>query len=144
MSTPPVGPPPPEQPGGPTRPGQGTGPGTERTVLVLTHLAAPISWLLTAGSLGVIGPLVVWLVYRNSNPQVRATAAGAFNFNLFCWLGFWLVFILGAVTLGFGWIIGIPIVIVVFILAVVLHIRGALAASRGEFFRYPLQLPVLS
>lgn len=135
--------PPSEPPGGdPYGPAPGN-PNTDRTVLVLTHLAAPISWVLTAGFLGVLGPLIVWLIYRDQDPRVRAMAAGAFNFNLTCWLGFWVLVVLSLVTLGVGLIVAIPILIVGFIVALIMHLRGAMAASRDELFHYPLQLPIL-
>lgn len=110
---------------------------------MLTHLAAPISWVLTAGFLGVLGPLIIWLIYRDSKPAVRATAANAFNFNLLSWLVFWVLIGVGIITLGIGLLVVIPLLVVLFVIAGVWHITGAVRASRGQTYRYPLQLPVL-
>ena len=50
--------------------------GSSRLAAVLAHLSAPIAALLSAGSLSLLGPLIVWLVKKN-DPYVRRAAAGA-------------------------------------------------------------------
>lgn len=115
--------------------------GDDRTVAVLTHLSGLIGALISAGWLGFVGPLVVWLVYRDRNAFLRATSAGSFNFNLSMWLLNAIAFVC------FATILLIPVAIVLWIVAAVLlvvcHVLAVLRANRGEVYRYPLQLPVL-
>ena len=113
----------------------------ERTWAILGHLAAVIAAVISAGWLSIAGPLVIWAFYKDRSAFVRQAAAGAFNFNL----AVWAAIIVGWVM--FFTVILIPIAIIVWIVAVVaalwFHIKAALAANRGESFRYPWGIPVL-
>ena len=131
-----------QQPGQPH--GQPQQPGTsgdERTMAVLAHLSAPIAAVLSVGWLSMVGPLVVWLVYKDRDPVVRQAAAGAFNFNL----AFWLVYLVSWILIltVVGAVVGLPLLVVGFVVAAVCHVVGAVRASRGEPYRYPFQIPVL-
>lgn len=115
--------------------------GDDRTIAVLAHLSPLIALVLSAGWLSFLGPLIVWFIWRDRGPLVRQAAAGAFNFNITVW-----------VTSIIAWIclftvILIPLAIVLwigaFLAQVILSIKGAFAASRGEVYRYPLQVPIL-
>nr|WP_238154540.1 MULTISPECIES: DUF4870 domain-containing protein [unclassified Ornithinimicrobium] len=118
--------------------------GEERTMMLLAHLSAPAAMLLSVGWLPFLGPLLVWLFYRERSAAVRTAAAGAFNFNLTMTIASVLTWISVFVTLGIGLIWAVPIWIVLFIVQIVVHVRGALAASRGEVYNYPLQIRLLS
>jgi uncharacterized Tic20 family protein len=115
--------------------------GDDRTIAILTHLSGLVGALISVGWLGFAGPLVVWFVYKDRNPFLRATAAGSFNFNLSMWL-----FFVAAWVCAFTLIL-IPVAIVLALVALVLlvvcHVLAVLSANRGEVYRYPLQLPVL-
>ena len=116
--------------------------GDDKTLAVLAHLSPIIALVLTAGWLSWVGPLLVWLIWRDRSPLVRTAAATSFNFNLTIWI---------AVVLG--WIciftlilipVGIVLLVVPGILQLIFSILGALRASRGEAYKYPLQIPVLN
>ena len=112
-----------------------------RAASVLAHLSAPLAAVLSAGWLSVLGPLVVWMLYKDRDPVVRQAASGAFNFNL----AFWLVYLISwalIITLV-GAVIGIPLLVISFLVAAWCHVHGAIRASNGEPYRYPFQLPVL-
>lgn len=122
----------------------GTAPasGDDRTLAVLAHLSPIIALVLTAGWLSWVGPLLVWLIWRGRGGLVRTAAATSFNFNVTIW-----------VALVVGWIcfftiVLIPVAILLWVVPVVLQfvfsILGAVRASRGEAFRYPLQIPILN
>ena len=115
--------------------------GDDRTIAVLTHLSGLIGALVSVGWLGFVGPLVVWLVYKDRNPFLRATSAGSFNFNLSMWL------LNVAAWVCLFTVILIPVAVVLWILAAVLlvvcHVLAVLKANKGEVYRYPLQLPFL-
>nr|NLD40097.1 DUF4870 domain-containing protein [Actinomycetales bacterium] len=116
-------------------------PGDEKTWAVLSHVAAPVAAMLSAGWLGFVGPLVIWLIYRDRSTFVRAAAARSFNFNLLLFLGNAAAYIL------FFTIILIPVAILLwlalFIAMLVFHISAAMDASKGILYRYPISLPVL-
>ena len=115
----------------------------ERSMLLVAHLSAPAAMLLSAGWLPFLGPLLVWLFYRERSAAVRTASAGAFNFNVTMTIASVLTWVSVFVTLGVGFIWAIPIWIVLFIIQVWAHVRGALAASRGEVYDYPFQIRLL-
>lgn len=134
-SYPPYGPG--EQPG-PARPADSD----DRTIAIVAHLSPVIAMVLSAGWLSFVGPLIVWLVWRDRSYLVRNAAASAFNFNITVWVAMivgWVLFLT---------LIGIPLAILLWIAAavlqIVLSIIGAVRASRGEAYRYPLQVPILT
>lgn len=109
---------------------------------VLAHLSAIAAAVLSAGSLSLIGPLIMWFVYKDKSPAIRSAAAGAFNFNLTMWVVYW------AAWIAFATFFGIPLAIVLWVFAGVMtllcHIRGAMAANQGRSYDYPFQLRILS
>ena len=81
----------------PTPQGQGLPATTseERTWAILGHLSAIIAAVISAGWLSVVGPLVIWALYKDKSAFVRQAAAGAFNFNLAVWAAVivgWIMF----------------------------------------------------
>ena len=113
----------------------------ERTWAILGHLAALIAAVISVGWLSFVGPLIIWVLYKDRSPFVRQAAAASFNFNLAVWAAIVVGWIL------FFTIILIPLAIIVWAVAViaalVFHIRAALAANRGELYRYPWGISVL-
>lgn len=107
----------------------------------VAHLSAFIAMLLTAGWFSFVGPLVVWLLYKDRSEFVRQAAAGSFNFNVWATVMNWVAWIL------FFTVIGIPVAIVLWLIAgfgtVIWHGFAALKALRGSSFHYPVQLRVL-
>ena len=118
--------------------------GDERTWMILAHVSAPIAFIVSAGLLSLVGPLLVWLFKKDTSAAVRQSAAGAFNFNLTFWLLYLLGWVVAIFTLGLGFVVAIPFWIVIFLVAAFAHIKGAIRASSGQTYRYPFQLPVLS
>ena len=83
--------------------------GSSRVAAILAHLSAPIAALLSAGSLSLLGPLLVWLL-KKDDPYARRAAAGAFNFNLTFWLLYLVSWLLIFTVIGA--VVGIPLIIV--------------------------------
>jgi uncharacterized Tic20 family protein len=115
--------------------------GSARIGAILAHLSAPIAALLSAGSLSLLGPLIVWLVLKNE-PFARRAAAGAFNFNLSFWLLYLVSWILIFTVVGA--VIGIPLIIVLFVVSAWCHVKGAIRAADDRPYDYPFQIRVLS
>ncbi len=104
----------------------------------LTALAA-----LVVG-LPFIGPLIIYLA-KKENPFVRRHAAEALNFNLSIML---YTAVLGVITLVLLFVLVgillIPLFVVLFVGWIVFVIVAAVAASRGEEYRYPLTIRFVS
>ncbi|GAA0927061.1 DUF4870 domain-containing protein [Pseudonocardia zijingensis] len=111
-----------------------------RAGAILAHLSAPIAALLSAGSLSLLGPLIVWMAFKN-DPFARRAAAGAFNFNLSFWVLFLLSWLLIFTVIGA--VIGVPLLIVLFVVSAWCHIKGAIRAADNQVYDYPFQLRVL-
>jgi len=137
---PPPSQPPPSWQGGPPQqygrqPGSQLSPQEERNWGALAHLSAIIgAWI----ALGFLGPLVVLLVQGNKSPFVRQHAVEALNFNITVLIAAVVSFILIFVLVGF------VLLAIVGIAWLVCTILGAMAASRGEAYRYPLTLRLVS
>ena len=121
-------------------PGAVTSP-SSRIAAILAHLSAPIAALLSAGSLSLLGPLLVWLVKKH-DPNAGRAAAGAFNFNLSFWLLYLISWLLIFTVIGA--IIGIPLIIGLFLVSAWCHIKGAIRAADDRPYDYPFQIRVLS
>jgi uncharacterized Tic20 family protein len=107
----------------------------ERNWAVGAHLSGFVAAYL---ALGFIGPLVVMLTGGSRSAYVRRHAVEALNFNLSV-----LIYLAVSGVLAIV-LIGLPMLVAVGILYVVASIRGAMAASRGEQYRYPLSFRFVS
>jgi uncharacterized protein len=107
---------------------------SERTYALFIHLVGLLSmmeWVTSFASL--IGVGVMWLIRRHDSPFLDDHGKEALNFqiSLIVW------FVIGIVLTPIG--VGILILLIGLpVLRLVGCIRGALAASRGEFYRYPM------
>ncbi|MFD0891446.1 DUF4870 domain-containing protein, partial [Streptosporangium algeriense] len=111
--------------------GQGPRPGTDdRTMAMLAHLLG----LLTS----FVGPLVLYLAKRDEAPYVRAQAAEALNFQLTLMIAYLVSWVLAFVLIGF---LLMPLL---WIGSLILMIIAAVAANRGENYRYPLNIRFVS
>ncbi len=93
-------------------------------------------------SLGhILGPLIIWLVKKPESPAIDAAGRNVLNFQIS-----WTIWMFVAVVVGFaGSCLVIPLVIPVgFLIAwVVFVILGAVKASNGETFQFPLTIKML-
>ncbi len=118
--------------------------GEQQTWRVLAHASAFIQLL---GIPSVVGPLIIWLI-RREDPLVEPHAREALNFQLSL-----LIYFIAGVVVAFiaaltivGLILTVFIIIaliVLFLLELIFALLGTLAASRGEMYRYPLNLNLI-
>lgn len=116
----------------------------QQTWRVLAHASAFIQLV---GVPSVVGPLVVWLI-RREDPVVEPHAREALNFQLSL-----LIYFIAGVVLGFiaaltivGLVVTAVIIIaliLLFLLELLFALLGTIAASRGEMYRYPLNLDLI-
>jgi uncharacterized Tic20 family protein len=123
-------------------------PADERNFSILTHVIAIFA--------GFISALVFYLLYKDRGPFVRAHTVTEWNFQLTLLLitgvGFLLSF--GSVFVGFAtaasdgnappsiglFFVGYILILIVDIVRIVLGIIAAVAASRGQFYRYGIAI----
>lgn len=118
----------------------------ERQWAMFAHLSALAGGLVSSwlGGIGVfIGPLVIWLVKREEMPFVDDQGKEALNFNITFAAVAFLLFILGIVTLGIGFIITLPLLIVVGVAWLVFTIIAAIQANEGKAYRYPVTVRLI-
>lgn len=114
----------------------------DRMWAIMAHLSAPIATIVSAGWLNIVGPLVVWILKKDSSPYVRNASAGAFNFTITMWL---MTLVGWLLTMTFFLaIIGIPMIVIGSLGSIILGIVGAIKSSNGESYTYPWQMKVLS
>ena len=111
-------------------------PTEERTWGMLSHAIAAGAMVLSAGFLSFVAALVIYLVNKDRGPFVRAHSANSLNVQIAAGIGFIIGWLL-TITL-IGAIIGIPILIAVFVWAVIVHIIGAVKANNGEWWTPPM------
>lgn len=107
---------------------------SERTYSMFIHLVGLISTLEVVTSiLSTIGVGVMWMIRRHDSPFLDDHGREALNFQLSMLVWFVIGIILSPIGVGILIIFpGLPI------LRLVGCVRGAIAANRGEFYRYPM------
>lgn len=115
----------------------------QRQWAMFAHLSALLGALLTAGWGCFVGPLVIWLVKKDTMPLVDDQAKEALNFNItVAGVGVVLALI-SVMTFGIGLIIAIPVGIALFIAWLVLTIIAGMKANEGVAYRYPFALRLI-
>lgn len=109
-------------------------PQDERTWSVLAHVSGVV--------LSVVGPLVVWLVFRDRSARVDHQGKQALNFQLTLLIGYvavWVVFGVVAMIpiIGLLAFLGGVLAFGIWVCSLVFSILGAVAASRDERYEYP-------
>lgn len=116
-------------------------PAEERQWAMFAHLSALLGGLLTSAVGGwgfFIGPLVIWLMKKETMPFVADQAKEALNFNITVSAVFLVLMILGFVTLGIGFLVIGPLMLLIGIAALVFIVIAAIKANEGVAYRYPM------
>ncbi len=105
----------------------------ERGLATLAHLSGLAGYIFPLG--GIVVPIIIYLV-KSESPTIRAIARQAILLNLTAFalicagiVFFFTVLLIPAVILGW---------MVLAIAAVALPVIGAIRASEGRFYRYPV------
>lgn len=115
----------------------------ERQWALFAHLSALLGALITGGIGLFVGPLVIWLIKKDTMPFVDDQGKEALNFNItMAILGVALV-VLTVITLGIGVLLTIPVGLAASIAWLVFTIIAAIKASEGVSYRYPLTLRLI-
>ncbi|MCW1883242.1 DUF4870 domain-containing protein [Luteolibacter flavescens] len=115
----------------------------DRTWALAAHLSALTAYFTGVGM--VVGPLVVWLINKDSRPYAAAEAKEALNFNI-SWLLWGILWGIASFILTFVFI-GILMFFALglfYIIWTVLCIIAAVKANEGKPYRYPLTVRFIS
>ncbi|WP_266183027.1 DUF4870 domain-containing protein [Dyella humicola] len=118
----------------------------ERTWAMFAHLSALLGCIVTGHWFGwgcFIGPLIIWLVKKDSMPFVNDQGKEALNFNITIAIVGIALFLLTLMTLGLGVVLAIPIGLVVGVAWLVFTIIAAIRANEGVRYRYPFTLRLI-
>lgn len=96
---------------------------------MLCHLLAIFTW--------IIGPLIVWLMKKDTDPFVDDQGKEALNWQITFVIGY----IAGAISIMC--FIGIVIVPLLVLCDIIFCVMGAVAASSGKKYRYPFAIRLL-
>jgi len=100
------------------------------------HLAALSGFVIPLGN--IVGPLVVWLIKKDTMPLVDQHGKEALNFQITVLIAFVICLVLTLV------LIGVVLMFVVGIGALVLTIMAAVKVSNGQFdYKYPFTLRLI-
>lgn len=115
----------------------------ERKLAAAVHIGTLAAFLLSGGVLHALVPLVAHLVSGDRSESFRAHMRGQLNFQL-TYLIVAVVGIVGSiVTLGFGALAFVPVMLFYVVADIVCSIKAAMSASRGERYRFPFTLDLV-
>jgi uncharacterized Tic20 family protein len=109
-----------------------------RTMAMLAHLLGAF--------LSFLGPLIIWLIKKDDDEFIDEQGKEALNFQLTLLIAYvaagvlWMM--VSVVTCGIGAFVPLPLLVTV--LQVVFGVIGAVSANRGEHYRYPMTIRMIS
>ena len=101
----------------------------EKNMAMLAHLLGIL--------ISFIGALIIWLLKKDSSPFIDHHGKQALNFQITMMIGY----LVGSFTTFI--LIGCFILPVVIVVNIIFCIMAAIAASKGEMYRYPIAIPLL-
>ncbi|WP_239152333.1 DUF4870 domain-containing protein [Virgisporangium aurantiacum] len=127
------------QPGGYGPPPQGYPTNDDKTYALIAHWGGVAGVFLGGGALGWVGPLIAYMAKGTQSPVVRAHAVTALNFHI-TWAGAYVAsIILAIVTCGV--LFFVPML--VFLVPLIFGIIGGIKATNGEYYQYPMAIPMI-
>ena len=100
--------------------------GDERTMAILAHLLGIF--------FSFVAPLVIWLIKKDESEFVDYHGKEALNFQL----TMLIVYVVGAILSTIR--VGLCITLAVWVVIIIFSIMAAVAANKGEYYRYPISI----
>jgi uncharacterized Tic20 family protein len=127
----------------PPPPASGAPSAEERQWAMFAHLSALLGALLT-GAVGgwgsFLGPLIIWLVKKDTMPFVDDQGKEALNFNITVSAVFLLLWMLTFLTFFVGALLTFPLMFIIGIAALVFIVIAAIKSNEGQAYRYPFTI----
>ena len=108
----------------------------EKQFAVIAHLSGFLGFVIPFEN--ILGPLLIWLMKKDESKVIGANALEALNFQITASIamvlaGFSMVILIGVVLL--------PVVVIG---TIALMVMAAMAANKGESYKYPFTLRLIS
>ena len=107
----------------------------ERQMAMFTHLSALFGLVFPFGN--IIGPLVLWLIKKDTMPFVDDQGKEALNFNITVGIASLVCLILFLILIGYILMAALWVLWLVFV------IIATIKSGEGEVYRYPLTIRFL-
>ena len=104
----------------------------EKTWSMLTHGIVLAATVFSGGVLGIVAAIVMYVLYKDRGPYVRAQTTAALNIQIMTVIGGIISIVLMVVFIGF------ITIFLVGIYALVMHVIGIVKANNGEWWDPPL------
>jgi uncharacterized protein len=101
----------------------------EMNMAMLCHLLGIFS--------GFIGPLIIWMMKKDTSPYVDDQGKQALNFHITLAIAFVISLVLTIVCIGYF------LLLALFVVDIVFSIIACTQATKGVRYRYPLAIPFL-
>lgn len=118
----------------------------EKQWALFAHLSALLGAMVTWYTFGFgcfLGPLVIWLVKKDSMPFVDDQGKEALNFNITLAIVAVALMAMTIMTFGLGILLTAPLGALVALGWLALTIVAAIKASEGVAYRYPISLRLI-
>lgn len=109
--------------------------GDARMWATFAHLGIVAGWIIPLAT--VLVPLIIWLIQKDKSAFVDRHGRAALNFQLTMIIGFVIGGILTLVYIGFFIIAALGVLDLIF------SIMAAVAANKGEEYKYPFSLELV-
>lgn len=115
---------------------EGTPDAQERQWAMFAHLSALIGFIIPFGN--IIGPLVIWMIKKETMPFVDQQGKEALNFQITVTIAMVVSAILIIVVIGF------VLMFLIGLAALILTIMAGIKANEGVAYRYPFTLRLIN
>jgi len=102
----------------------------EKNIAVITHI--------TGIFFSIFPGLIVWLLKKDESPYISEQAREALNFQITLLIAYLIAGVLVFILIGF------LLFFLVWLANIAFSIMAAIAASKGENYRYPLSLRLIN
>lgn len=107
---------------------------------MLVHIIAVGALVISGGFLSFVAPLVIWLMHRQRSALVDFHGRQNLNLQLTVLLTAVAAVVVGALTLGFGFLLTVPLWMAYGIYVFVISIVAGVKANNGEYYRIPFAI----
>ena len=122
----------------PPPPPSGSPSGEERQWAMFAHLSALLGIFI--GGLTFVGPLVIWLIKKDTMPFVNDQGKEALNFQIAVSIVMVALWVLTIFTLFLLSPLTFPVMFIVGIAALVFVVMAGIKANEGVAYRYPFSI----
>jgi len=103
---------------------------------MLSHLSGFLGYSVAMGQ--IVAPLVIYLIYKEKSKFIAFHALQSLYFQLAIIVTAIVLFVFSLITLGLGFFLAVPVLLILGALAIVYPIIGAIQSYQGEMFEYPI------